>query len=103
MSMFVPKKGPVFTGGRVKHALFGAVVPIMLGLLSRYVLNGSYYDGATAGAVVVVVGGGIWESATSRIASVAKWSHPWGDLIDFLSFVAGAIITVLPVGLLGTK
>lgn len=100
MHIYRPKKGPVFTLGRLQHFLIGASVPLVVGVAAR-AFGGTLYEGATIGAILVSVMGGAWEMATARIASARGWKHPWGDVVDFLAFQVGAWTVAFPVGLLG--
>ncbi len=100
MTLYRPKKGPVFTRGRLQHLLAGALGTLAGGLLAK-VAGGTFYDGATAGASIISVFGAAWEAATPVIARHTRWKHPWGDTIDFLSYQAGVWIVALPVGLIG--
>ena len=102
MTIFAPKKGPIATIGRLKHIGVGVGVTALAGFGSL-IFGGSFYDGATGGAVLSSLIGGAWETLTPVVAKETKWRHPWGDAIDFLAFQLGAVLVAMPAALIGAS
>lgn len=97
MKIFRPKHGPVLTQGRAIHFLEGLGV-VFVAMLVAVLWGGSLYQGAAWGLIAVIVLAVLWEAATPLMAKAFHWSHPFGDIVDLISFLLGAII---PAGLVG--
>ena len=82
MPLFVKKQGPIFRLGRLAHLLVGASITVSCS--NEWGLTGSVIGGF--GAITLGLGWEIWNKISSR-----GW-HPYGDAIDFWSFVIGATI-----------
>jgi len=83
--MWKRKEGPFLTKGRALHSLVGSVLALV-----GYFVAGD--GGAAAGVASGALVGFFWEKVTHRIAPLARWDHPFGDLADALSFTIGAVI-----------
>lgn len=92
--MFRPKHGPVFTLNRLQHMLIGAEI-VLLFTISAPIFHTDRYSAIVYGVLTASLFGFLWELATPLIAKITKWSHPFGDLVDFLAYQSGAILTGL--------
>lgn len=80
MSFWKPKPGPLVTIGRLSHFVIACVVPISA--------CGAWgYEGLGLGLAIVLTVAVWWELGSRWMG----WPHPWGDVIDLLAFVAGAL------------
>lgn len=90
MPLFKPKQVPILTVGRLKHFIFGVAVVLVAGHWGTL--------GVLFGVAAVAAFGLGWELLTATInrAFSLGWKHPYGDLIDFLSYLAGAALVFIP-------
>lgn len=86
MPIFKPKVGPVFSRSRLWH----------FALASALTAGGGHfwgYEGAVFGGAGIIVIGFAWEVLNRWLPGY----HPYGDAIDFYSFVVGALIANIGV------
>jgi len=81
MPIFKPKKGPVFKWSRLLHFMLAALITAYGGHLWGY--EGSVFAGI--GSILM---GFSWELYNKF---KGRGSHPYGDALDFWSFVLGAV------------
>jgi hypothetical protein len=89
MKIFQPKKGPILRLGRFAHLLWGMLAPV-LGALNWG------YGGSIVGGIGIIVIGFLWEISNRFTGG---W-HPFGDALDFWSFVIGATLSGVGCALL---
>lgn len=94
MKFWRAKLGPVLRWTRGVHILVGMVIP---GIGYRH----SGAEGLGMGILGVCVVGGAWELAMPVLERIHRgWGgyHPWADVLDLVSFLVGASIIGLILG-----
>lgn len=86
---FKAKDGPLLTVNRLQHFLVGALA----------VAFGAHWG--QAGMIVAIIGVSVaafaWEALTHVLAKFANWKHPYGDLVDYLAFLTGALVVAVVI------
>lgn len=88
--IFKPKGRPILRWSRVCHFLLAATVTAYGGHLWGY--EGSALSGG--GMILVGFGWELWNRFSG------KGPHPYADYLDFLAFVAGAVVSGLGFNIL---
>ena len=101
---FRPKQVPLITRGRIQHAVFGALIVLLSGLVPYWLHTApKVVDGAQWGMVFVFFFALIWEAGTPYIAKhfFPQWDHPYGDFPDWMAYFLGGALPLMVIGPFG--